>query len=130
MPPRILTAIDYGFRKVFRVVLDDSGPEWVHPDGSPHTDATGRGPAKPDGTPGDLVLGLAPGTECHDCRYGWDVRECVFTGDELVVRWQGGKKKQWRSRAKTNDELLAEVRVLLAPAAPPKAIAALEGATL
>ena len=122
---RILSATDYGFRKVLRVVLDDSVPEWVHEDGQPHTDATGRGPAAADGTPGDLTLGLAPGTECHDCRYGWDVRECVFMGDELTVPMPKGKR-----RTRTNPELLAEVRRLVAPPAAPRAIAALEGVTL
>ena len=120
----ILKATDYGFRKVIRVVLDDAVPEWVHPDGSPHTDATGRGPetVEVDGNPqpGALTAGLAPGTECHECRYGWTVREFTFTGSELYK----GK------RLKTNAELKAEVLAQLAPKPAPKAIAALEGATL
>lgn len=125
---KILTAIDYGFRKVIRVVMDDSIPEWMHPDGSLHTDATARGPSKhvvikadplrgieafEGQVPGDLTPGLAPGTECHDCRHNWDIREAVFTGREL---YSG-------DRLKTIDELWAEALVRLGSAPVRRTIA-------
>ena len=53
MARRIVEATDYGFRKVIRVTMNDSIPEWVHPDASfaPHTPATARAPAAPVALP-------------------------------------------------------------------------------
>lgn len=112
MPRRITSATDYGFRKVIRVVMDDAIPEWVHPinTGAPHTPPTARGPFLPDGTPGALDPSLAAGTECHACVFNHDVREFIFTREELQIEDPTGSGVL---RNKTDSELVVEIQLRL-----------------
>lgn len=118
MPRRIISATDYGFRKVIRVVMNDAIPEWVHPidGGAPHTPQTARGPFLPDGTPGPLDPTLAAGTECHACVFNWDVREYTFTREELQIE---DPPDSGIFRNKTNSELVIEIQLRLLPTPPP-----------
>ena len=97
---KILTAKDYGYRKVITVVLNPQDPESVHPDGSPHTGSP------PTGT----TPGLRPWEWCHDCRYNWRVQEFVWTGDQLYTQTKSGRR-----RSKTDAELIAEIESRLQP---------------
>ena len=92
---KIIKAMDYGFRKVIVVCLNPEDPEAVHGDGSPHTGAA------PVGTDPSL----RSWEWCHDCRYNWQVREYVWTGDKLYTAQEDGQR-----RKKTDVELLAEIR--------------------
>ena len=110
--PKIVHAANYGFRKVIRVCMNPNDPESVHADGTPHTGSP------PLGT----LPGLKPWEWCHDCRYNWDVREFVWTGDELTTYGKTGKR-----RAKTDAELLAEIGSRLVAQPPVKQISGLLG---
>lgn len=85
MARRVLDAMDYTFRKVIRVVMDDSIPAFIHPEdsGVPHEPGLARGPALPDGSRGPLDSSLAAGTECHACVSNWIVEEFIFQDDAL-----------------------------------------------
>lgn len=111
---KILSATDYSYRKVIRVVEDDTIPEWVHQDSGgnwtvPHT------PGLAVNAAGALERGLAAGTGCHACRYNWKVREFIFTGNELEVslnNWGNpvhDGQDEVSLRLKVWDELYAEV---------------------
>ena len=102
MPPQIISAKDYGYRKVIRVCMDPDAPESVHDDGNAHTGNP------PPGT----APGLKPWEWCHDCRYNWDGREFLWTDAELYITPGGGSR-----RLKTNQELLDEITFRLLPAA-------------
>ena len=112
MPPIILSAKDYGFRKVIRVCMNPDQPESVHVDGKAHVGIPTVG------TP----PGLKPWEWCHDCRYNWDVREFVWTGDELRTHGKTGK-----IRPKTDAELLAEIKSQLVAQPPVRQISGLQG---
>ena len=98
-------ATDLGPRRIIRVCLNPQDPESVHPDGSPHT---GQPPA---GT----TPGLKPWEWCHDCRYNWVIREFTWTGDQLYTHAKDGT----RGKAKTNTQLLAEMKQRLDRPTPP-----------
>lgn len=117
MARRIVSATDYGSRKVIRVVMDDAIPEWVHPidNGAPHLPANARGPFLPDGTPGPLDPSLQAGTECHACVFNQDVREYIFTREELQVE---DPPDSGIFRNKTDAELVVEIQLRLIPAPP------------
>lgn len=125
MARRILTAIEYPTRKVFRVVMDDSIPEWVHPSdaGAAHTADTARGPTLNGGARGDLNPSLRPGIECHSCVSNHDIREVIFDREERDVEDPPGSGA---IRRKTNLELAAEILVRLQEPAAPVTIAALQ----
>lgn len=136
---KIISAADYGYRKVVRVLVNPDDPEAIHADGSPHTgDPT---------TDRDIARVAAFRTEfgreptswewCEDCRYNWDVREFTFTGTELVVatnKWGNVAQEDQvsvESRARTWNEFYNEVEERLgegidrigAPVAPAPATA-------
>ena len=117
MPRRILSATDYGFRKVFRVLMDDALPEWVHPidGGAAHTAATARD------ANGALDPSLRPGTECHSCVFNRDVREYTFTREELQIE---APPDSGVFRNKTDAELVVEIQLRLLPVPPPVPIGA------
>lgn len=117
MVKRIVSAIDYGFRKVIRVVMDDAIPEWVHPidGGAAHVPTNARGPFLPDGTPGPLDPSLQAGTECHACVFNHDVREFIFTGEEIQIEDPAGSGV---FRNKTDSELVIEIQFRLLPPEP------------
>lgn len=126
MARRILSATDYGFRKVIRVVMDDALPEWVHPidGGLAHTSLTARGPAIVDPVtgetaPGPLDSSLQAGTQCHACRFNHDVREFTFTREELEIEDSPGSGT---FRPKTNNELVTQIQLRLLSSPPPTAI--------
>ncbi len=134
MSRRIVSATDYGFRKVIRVVMDDAIPEWVHPSdaGAPHTPATARGPGPDRGTRGPLDPSLDAGTECHSCVFNHDMREFIFTGEELQVEdppvedppvedppGMGDFRPSGTFRNKTHAELVVEIQLRLLPVPPP-----------
>lgn len=90
---RIEKATDYGFRKVVRVIINDSDPQWIHPEdnGATHRSNNARGPATRNPATGArargvLVPGLAAGTECHACQNNWEVQEYLYEGDTLLKR--------------------------------------------
>ena len=93
--PTIISAVDYGFRKVIQACLNPDQPESIHPDGSPHT---GTPPLGTDPT-------LKPWEWCQDCRYNWEVQEFIWTGEELYKRGSDGRRIQ-----KNNTDLLNEIR--------------------
>jgi hypothetical protein len=70
---KVLTAKDYGYRKVVRVLINDQDPQWVHDDGTPDIGHTGD-TADPDQTK----------VVCGDCRNNWNVFEAQFDGDALL----------------------------------------------
>ena len=111
---KILSATDYSYRKVIRVVEDDTIPEWVHQDSAgnwtvPHT------PGLAVNAAGALERGLAAGTGCHACRYNWKVTEHVVTDAKLEVglnKWGNPAhdgQDVLTTRSRTWDELYAEV---------------------
>ena len=99
--PKIISASSYGFRTAIKVVMNPDDPEAVHEDGTPHS---GQPPTGTDPN-------LRSWEWCHDCRYNWQVREFVWTGDELYTRQEDGSRV-----VKTNDELVAEIESRLQPA--------------
>lgn len=125
MASRIVSATDYGFRKVLRVVMNDAVPEWVHPidAGAAHVPTNARGPFLPDGTPGPLDPSLQAGTECHACVFNHDVREFIFTGEELQIEDPPGSGT---FRNKTDAELVVEIQLRLIPAPRPTPIGNLQ----
>ena len=112
---KIIKATDYGYRKVIVVVLNSDEPEAVHGDGTAHTGAP------PMGTD----LSLKPWEWCHDCRYNWQLREFLWTGDELYTRRKDGTR-----RVKTDAELVSEIKTALQPPTPATTLAALVGRDL
>lgn len=134
MARRVISATDYGFRKVIRLLMDDLIPEWVHPgdDGAPHTPATARGAFVRDlitglVTPGPVDPSLEAGTECHACVFNHDVREFIFTGEELQVEEPPGSGT---FRNKTDVELVTEIQIRLLPAPAPTPIRSLQNAII
>ena len=93
----IIKATDYGFRKVVQVVMNPDDPQWIHEDG----------PA-PSGHTGDTTQSDTP---CHDCRINWNVVEVKWDGDEMFSVNEDGEKI-----LKTDDDLVAEMKVQLIPA--------------
>jgi len=87
MARRIVEASDYGFRKVIRVVRDDSIPQYIHPldAGQPHEPGLARGPDLPDGSRGPIDRNLAMATECHACVQNWEVDEFIFEKEALLL---------------------------------------------
>lgn len=75
----ILSAKDYGFRKVVVVVHNPDDPQWIHEDGNPHTSDTAVD------VNGDIQNGLAAGTQCHACRNNWKTEEVIFEGADLQL---------------------------------------------
>lgn len=69
---KIISAIDYTFRKVVRVLLNDAEPQWVH------EDEEGKRTPAPDGHTGNTDEGKEA---CSECRNNWNVFEALFDGD-------------------------------------------------
>ena len=108
---RIIKATDYGNRKVITVELNPNDPEYDHSDGTTH-------PAQ--NTDGCVNVADVPG-----CRYNRQVREFVWTAEELYTQTAAGQR-----RAKTDLELLGEVSAALAPASSAAQIPDLVGTTV
>jgi len=92
MGRRILSATDYGHRKVIDVVLDDSIPEYIHPEdaGVPHAPGLARGPSVAGEIRGEVVRGsvdpnLVAGIECHACVMNWVIKEFIFEKEALLL---------------------------------------------
>ncbi len=126
MPRSIASATDYGWRKVIRVVMDDTIPEWVHPedDNAAHTSLTARGAMLPNGARGPITPNLIAGSECHACVFNQDVREFIFTRDELQVE---EPRASGQFRMKTESELVTEIQLKLLPLAPAIQMVDIEG---
>lgn len=83
---RIISAKDYGFRKVFKVAANPDHPQWVHE----HTAGEGiarRGlgtfAAAPPQHTGDTAEAATMGVEpCHECRYNWRTYQRIYRGDD------------------------------------------------
>ena len=112
MTAKIVTSLDFGYRKVIRVCLNPDEPKFVHADGSLHP--TPGAPARGEnGCPHsrDVVTGqenrLVPG-----CQYNHKIVEYVFEGKWLKA---------------TDEELVAEVKRRVALLAPGKTIPGLVG---
>lgn len=100
---KILTATDYGDRKVIVVCLNSDALEWVHKEG-----AVGCNP---------LVApnpALKHWEWCHNALYNWKLKEHIFEG---------------RNYKKTDTEILAEVKAMYARPAPVVARMPIEGST-
>ena len=108
---KIISAVDYTFRKVIQVVMNPDDPQWVHEDGP-----------SPVGHTGDTSQSDTP---CHDCRMNWKVVEVKWDGDEMYSVAEDGTKT-----LKTDDELAAEVLVRLAPAPTSQTMTALRDRVL
>ena len=72
---KIIKATDYGFRKVVRVLLNDTDPQWVH------EDAAGKRTPAPAGHTGNTDEGKKA---CPECRNNWNVFEAQFDRDALL----------------------------------------------
>lgn len=113
---KIVSTVDYGYRKVVRVVMNPDDPETIHPDGSLHTDAPRTGKDRARVLAYQAEFGRAPASWewCPDCHYNWDVREYTFTNTELTVatnKWGNpvhDDQNPVGSRARTWDELYQE----------------------
>ena len=107
---KILSAEDYGFRKVFRVLGNEEDPQWIH------VDADGKKTTSPSGHTGDRDEAKEAGVDaCMDCKSNWQVEEYVFTGKELskpvpVLKPDGTPTGEKTLEPKTADELIAEVK--------------------
>ena len=117
--PKIIKATDYGFRVVIDICMNPDDPESVHP--GPDGKTKPHDGVPPTGTDPSL----RPWQWCLDCRYNWDVREFVWTGEETYTRSTTGKR-----RAKTNTELIKEMEANLSTAGAPTEITGLTGVTL
>ena len=107
---KIISATDYGNRKVVRVCMNPDDPESVHSDGAPHN---GAPPAGTDPT-------LKSWEWCQDCTYNWQVLEFVWTGEELYKRSANGSRIP-----KSDTDLLNEVAAGLPIERSPVAITTL-----
>jgi hypothetical protein len=113
---KIIKATDYGYRKVMQVALNPDDPEWVHIVGEQVRDANGIGVLAADNsTPVLITSATVPdgetGRTCHNCRYNWNVREFVWTGDAELKKVVDGVVVN-----KTDDDLANEVTAALAAA--------------
>jgi len=130
---KIVGAEDYPSipRRVVRVVMNPDEPKWVHGDGSTHTaaapvlranskDAEKLAVATIEAFKAEFRRNPEPGEWCKDCHLNHHIVEQTFTRDELEVglnKWGNPAHDDQQvvsSRAKTWDELYAEVRERLA----------------
>ena len=119
MPPIILDAKDYGYRKIIRVCMNPEDPEQVH------IDAGGNATAHTGDPPPGTDPALRPWEWCDSCRYNWNVREFIWTEDEMYKRAADGRRIQ-----KSNADLLNEIKAKLTGPAPPETISALVDSVL
>lgn len=133
MTRKILLAKNFGDRKLVKVVVDDSIPKTVH---YPYFDAaTGSEvphltePTAERAASFSEEHGRAPQPHeyCQGCRYNWDVRDFMWTGQELKKQNAAGV---WID--KTDADLQGEIRAILdgEAAAPAVRSMAIEGTTL
>ena len=86
---KILSAIDYGDRKVIVVHVNDNEDDWTHPEdrGDAHSAANARKADVRDSsrtrTRGDLDPLLEAGTGCHACHDNRVIHEFVYLGADL-----------------------------------------------
>ena len=69
----VTKATDYGNRKVIRIILNDTDPQWLH----------GQEPA-PAGHTGDTEDPDPTKQICKECRNNWKIFETQFEGDALL----------------------------------------------
>ncbi len=112
---KVLTAKDYENRKVIWVCMNPDDPEQVHEDGSAHSRTA------PIGTDENL----RPWEWCGDCVYNWDVREFVWTGDQMYKRSIDNRRI-----LKSNKDLQNEIDAELSGPVVPHTITALENILL
>ncbi len=101
---KVISAKDYGSRKVIRVCLNPDDPEYVGQDGTT---------AKADGSSWSNEAGA---------KYNRDVREYTWTGAEMYKTTPKGQH-----RFKTDGELLNEIKERLQPPDAPSDILPLVG---
>ena len=92
---KIIKAKDYGFRKVIQVVMDETLPRWVHPNGT----------ASPQTHTGDTEE--RGKTVCRDCRSNWDIREYQWDGDALQ-KLNDPEDPESELIDKTDEDIMAE----------------------
>lgn len=123
---KVISAVDYGFRVVVRVVDDPSIPEWVHIVGEPRLDDQGRAVIRENGEPSLIQTITVPpgetGETCQNCRYNWDVTEVIFDGSDLY-----GPDMDGQMGRKTDEELLALAFTRAAKPMPARVITDLLG---
>ena len=104
---KIVKATDYGYRRVIRVCLNPDAPEFIHDDVTPHPSNN------PNGCP------------TQTCQYNWEIREFVWSGEEMYTTTSSGRR-----RRKTSSELVDEIKSSLTVAPIPAQIPGLVGLTL
>ena len=92
---KVLTTVDYGFRKVVRILINNRDPQWVH------EDRQGKRTASPKTHTGDTEE--KGKTVCPDCRNNWIIFEALFEGDDLL---------------KTDKEIISEAREMAKASVP------------
>lgn len=122
----IISAVDYGYRAVIRVVHNPGVPEWVHIVGEQRRDPDGFGMFELDGTPVMIGAALVPtgesGVTCHNCRYNWDITEVILEGDDLYGKGVDGEPLRL-----ADDELGALAFARVAAASAPRVLHGLVG---
>ena len=96
---KIIKATDYGFRKVVRIVMDETLPRWVHLDGK----------ASPQTHTGDTEE--KGKTVCQECRSNWDIREYQFDGNAMQ-KLSDPEDPGSELVDKTDEEIMAEALAL------------------
>ncbi len=104
---KIIKATDYGYRKVIRVCSNPEEPEYVHQDSTQHP------------------ISNVNGYPVETCHYNWNVREFVWSREEMDTTTSTGKV-----RRKTNAELMKQIQSELAAVPSPTQIPGLAGLTL
>ena len=77
---RVIKATNYGFRKVICVCLNPDDPEYAHQDGTQHP------PSNVNGCP------------TKTCHYNWNVREFIWTVEEMYTTTEVGWK-EWTPKS-------------------------------
>ena len=114
---KIIKATDYGFRRIVRVVTNDTDSEVVHSDGSAHRGdpTTPEEIARVDAYVTEFGIQPQSWEWCSNCTYNWKVEEFTFTREELQVglnKWENpvhDGQEVISTRDNTWDELYAEV---------------------
>ena len=112
---KIISATDYGNRKVIVVCLNPDDPEAVHAGGTAHT---GAAPAGTDPS-------LKSWEWCQDCTYNWRIIQVVWTGQELYKPAGDGSLV-----LKADTDLLNEIGTQLPVSQSSATISALVGVDL
>lgn len=116
---RIIDAKDYPNipRRVVTVVLNETDPETIHADGSPHVapPATPEQRARADSIRAEFGREAKAWEWCQDCTFNWRIEEFTFSREDLQVnlnKWGNpvhDGQEVVSARDKTWDELYTEV---------------------